>query len=76
MWPIPSNEGALLVIWWLKIYGASLLILLSGFYVRERVKAGPIAPRVILIMTQIAALLAMVPATAYVIVTGLIRKGR
>ena len=76
MWPIPSNEGALLVIWWLKIYGVSLLILLAAFYLRERAKAGPIAPRVILVMTQMAALFALVPATAYVIVTGLIRKGR
>ena len=61
---------------WLRIYCISLVILLLVFYFRERAKAGPIAPRVILIMAEMAALYALVPATAYVLLTGLMRKGR
>lgn len=61
---------------WVEIYCASLVILLSVFYFRERAKAGPLAPRVILIMTEMAALFALVPATAYALLTGLLKKGR
>ena len=57
-------------------YGISLVTLLSLLYLRERSKAGPIAPRVILVMTQMAALFALVPATAYVLVSELLRRGR
>ena len=57
-------------------YGISLATLLSVFYFRERVKAGPLAPRVILVMSQMAALFALVPATAYVLVSELLRRAR
>ena len=74
-WPIPSDEGEPLVIW-LEIYVASLVILLSVFYFNERTKAGPIAPRTILVMSEMAALFALFPATVYAIFAGLVRRGR
>lgn len=61
---------------WLKIYCVSFVILLLVFYFHERAKAGPLVPHVLLIMTEMAALFALVPATVYVLLTGLIRKGR
>ena len=61
---------------WLEIYCASLVLLLVVFYFYERTKVRPIAPRVILIMAEIAALFALVPPTAYVLLTGILRTGR
>ena len=69
MRPIPSNEGELLVIWWLKIYYVSVAILLSAFYLRVRVKAGPIS------RDSDHDSNSYTPG-AYVIMTGLIKKGR
>ncbi len=57
-------------------YGASLATLLSLLYFRERAKAGPLAHRVVLVMTQMAALFALVPATVYVLVSELLRRAR
>jgi len=57
-------------------YGASLAIVLLVFYFRERANAGPLPPRAILIMIQIAAFLALVPAAAYVLFSELLRRGR
>lgn len=61
---------------WVEIYCASLVILLVVFYFYERTKVRVIAPRVILIMAEIAALFALIPATAYVLLAGLLRTGR
>jgi hypothetical protein len=57
-------------------YFASVIILLAAFYVRERAKVGPISGRTIRVMTEIAAMLALLPATAYVIFTQLMKSGR
>ena len=57
-------------------YFISLVILLVVFYCYERTKAGPLAPRVILIMTQMAAVFALAPATLYVLVRELLRHDR
>ena len=73
----PVGEGRVYILIKAVIaYGLSLATLLSVFYFRERAKAGPLAPRVILVMTQMAALFALVPATAYVLVSELLRRGR
>ena len=58
------------------VYGASFVILLLVFYFHERTKAGPIAPRVVLIMAELAALFALFPATAYLLLTGLLKRHR
>ena len=57
-------------------YSVSLTILLVVFYVRERSKVGPIHQRTLLIMTEIAALFALLPATTYVLFTQLVKRGR
>jgi uncharacterized membrane protein len=57
-------------------YSVSFVILLVVFYSHERTKAGPLARRVLLIMTQMAALLALLPATAYVLLTELLKRHR
>ena len=73
----PVGEGRVyILIKALMAYGLSLATLLSVFYFRERAKAGPPPPRVILIMSQFAAVFALVPATAYVLVSELLRRGR
>jgi hypothetical protein len=64
------------VVVWLKIYCASVVLLLVIFYLYERAKVGPIAPRVILVMTEMAAFFALLPATAYVLFTEMLRRGR
>jgi hypothetical protein len=64
------------VLIWLEIYCASLVLLLVVFYLYERTRVGRLAPRVILIMAEIAALFALIPATAYVLFAGLLRTGR
>lgn len=60
----------------LTAYVISFLVLLGVFYSHERKKAGPLARRVLLIMTQMAALFALAPATVYVLLTGLLGKHR
>lgn len=60
----------------LTAYAISFLILLVVFYSHERTKAGPLARRVLLIMSQMAAIFALAPATVYVLLTGLLRKQR
>ena len=57
-------------------YSVSFVILLVVFYSHERTKAGPLAHRVLRIMTQMAALFALAPATVYVLLAGLLRKHR
>ena len=61
---------------WLEIYCASVVLLLVTFYFYERAKVGPITPRVILVMTEMAAFFALVPATAYVLFREMLRRGR
>ena len=61
---------------WVKVYVASVVILLAIFYVHERTRVGPVHRRAILVMSEMAALFALVPATAYVLVTGLLRGDR
>jgi len=65
-----------LLIIWLMAYSVCLVIILVGFYSYERSKVGRLAPRVILIMTQMSALYALVPATVYVLLRGLLNKHR
>ncbi len=60
----------------LAAYSVSFVILLVVFYFYERRKAGPLAHRVLLIMAQMAALFALAPATAYVLLKGLLRSHR
>ena len=57
-------------------YGTSFVILLAVFYFYERAKTGPINPRVVLIMTELAALFALLPATAYLLLTELLKRHR
>jgi len=57
-------------------YSVSLLILLIFFYFHERAKAGPLGRRVVLVMTQMAALFALAPATIYVLLTELLKRHR
>jgi hypothetical protein len=57
-------------------YGTSWTILLLALYFRERAKVGRLSRRVILVMTEMTALFALVPATAYVIVSEVLRRGR
>ena len=57
-------------------YSVSLAILLVILYFRERSKVGPIQQRTLLIMTEIAALFALLPATTYVLFTQLVKRGR
>jgi hypothetical protein len=57
-------------------YAISFLILLVVFYSHERTKVGPLARRVLVIMTQMAAIFALAPATLYVLLMGLLRKHR
>ena len=56
----------------LTAYAISFLILLVVFYSHERSKAGLCAS----IMSQMAALFALAPATLYVLLSGLLRKHR
>jgi len=42
----------------------------------ERAKAGPVGRRVVLVMTQMAALFAPAPATIYVLLTELLGRHR
>ena len=63
-----------MLITWLIAFAVSFAIILAGFYVYERSKAGPLAARVVLIMSQMSALYALVPATVYVLLRGLLRK--
>ena len=60
----------------LVVYSVSLFILLIIFYFHERAKAGPLGRRVVLVMTQMAALFALAPATVYVLLTELLRRHR
>jgi hypothetical protein len=60
----------------LTAYAISFLILLVVFYSHERTKVGPLARRVLVIMTQMAAIFALAPATLYVLLMGLLRKHR
>ena len=60
----------------LMAYFVSLVILLLVFYFHERAKAGPVTRHVLRIMTQMAALFALVPATGYVLLTELLRRNR
>jgi len=53
-----------------------VVLLLVTFYFYERAKVGPITPRVILVMTEMAAFFALVPATAYVLFREMLRRGR
>lgn len=57
-------------------YSVCVLIVLVVFYSHERIKTGPLARRVIVIMTQMAALFALAPATIFVLLTELLRKHR
>ena len=54
----------------------SFVILLVVFYFYERAKAGPVKPRVVLIMAELAALFALFPATAYLLLIELLKKHR
>jgi hypothetical protein len=58
------------------VYSVSLLILLLILYSYERAKAGPLGRRVVLVMTQMAALFALAPATIYVLLTELLKRHR
>lgn len=58
----------------LMAYFVSLVILLLVFYFHERAKVGPVTRHVLRIMTQMSALFALVPATAYVLITELLRR--
>ena len=60
----------------LMVYAVSLVIILAGFYSYEHSKVGRLAPRVILIMTQMSALYALAPATVYVLLRQLLSKHR
>ena len=60
----------------LMAYFVSLVILLLVFYFHERAKAGPVTRHVLRIMTQMAALFALFPATGYVLLTELLRRNR
>jgi hypothetical protein len=57
-------------------YFVSIVILLTMFYVREPANAGPISGRTILIMTEIAAVFALLPASVYVLFAELIKSAR
>lgn len=57
-------------------YLVSVLALLIAFYVRERAKFGPIPRRSVLVMAEIAAMVGLLPATAYVLFTLLIKSGK
>jgi hypothetical protein len=57
-------------------YFVSLLILLLILYSHERAKAGPLGRRVVLVMTQMASLFALAPATIYVLLTELLKRHR
>ena len=57
-------------------YAVSLGVILVGFYSYERSKVGTLAPRVILIMTQMSALYALAPTTVYVLLRVLLSKHR
>jgi hypothetical protein len=57
-------------------YGTTFAILLVVFYFYERAKAGPVKPRVVLIMAELAALFALFPATAYLLLTELLKRHR
>lgn len=61
---------------WLKVYFASAAILLAALYSYERAKARAIPGRAILVMAEMAALFSLVPATVYVLFSGLLRTGR
>jgi uncharacterized membrane protein len=60
----------------LTAYVVSFLILLAVFYSHERKRVGRLARRVLVIMTQMAAIFALAPATLYVLLTGLLKKHR
>jgi uncharacterized membrane protein len=60
----------------LTAYAISFLTLLVIFYSHERKKVGRLARRVFVIMTQMAAIFALAPATLYVLLTGLLKKHR
>jgi len=60
----------------LMAYVISLGILLLVFYFHERAKAGSVTPHVLRVMTKMSALFALVPATAYVLITELLRRRR
>jgi hypothetical protein len=55
-------------------YFVSLLIVLLILFSHERAKAGPLARCVVLVITQMAALFALAPATIYVLLTELLRR--
>jgi RsiW-degrading membrane proteinase PrsW (M82 family) len=57
-------------------YVVSVVVLLVVFYVRERAKAGPISGRTILVMAEVAAMIGLLPATAYVLFSQLIKSGK
>ena len=57
-------------------YGTTFAILLVVFYFYERAKAGPLKRRVLLIMAELAALFALFPATAYVLLIELLKRHR
>ena len=57
-------------------YGTFWTLLFSALYFRERAKVGRLPHRVILVMSEMAALFALVPATMYVIISELLRRGR
>ena len=63
-----------MLITWLIAFAVSFAIIFVGFYVYERSKVGPLAPHVILVMSQMSAVYALVPATVYVLLRGLLRK--
>jgi hypothetical protein len=52
------------------------LVILLAFYFHERAKAGSVTFHVLRIMTQMAALFALAPATGYVLLTELLRRNR
>lgn len=60
----------------LMAYSVSFVILLVVLYSHERTKTGPLARCVPLIMTQMAALLALLRAAAYVLLTELLTRHR
>jgi hypothetical protein len=71
---IPSRGVALVI--WLEVYVTSWVILLVAFYVNERARVGPIAPRKVRVMSEMAAVFALVPATVYVLFAELAKRSR
>jgi hypothetical protein len=60
----------------LMAHSISLVILLVVSYYPRAHQGRPLTPRVILIMSQVAALFALAPATVYVLLAELLRKHR